>query len=108
MAIVADEQKRGDIRYGQYPAAGMAGRKWAGIVGERVVNQSGQPAELIAFAMREAAANEQAAMLAGANPAAVLEARYTSCAPLMRTDLEADLADAPLPMPVRQSAEKRP
>jgi hypothetical protein len=107
LAIIADEQKRGDIRYGQYPAAGMAGRKWAGIVGERVVNQSGQPAELVAFAMREAAANEQAAMMAGANPAAVLEARYTICAPLMRADLEADLASAPLPLPQKQREKRK-
>lgn len=107
MAIIADEQKRGDTRYGQYPAAGLAGRKWAGIVGERVTAQSGQPIELIAFAMREAAANEQTALISGANPAAVLEARYTSCAPLMLSDIDADLASAPLPIPQKQK-EQRP
>ncbi len=106
MAIIADEQKRGVTRYGQYPAAGLAGRKWAGIVGERVTAQSRQPAELIAFAMREAAVSEQARLIASANPPAVMEARYTSCAPLMLSDIDADLASAPLPIPQKQKGER--
>lgn len=102
MAIIASEQKRGDIRYGYYPAAGMAGRKWAGIVGERVTTQSGGSAERVAFAMHKAAQDEQAALISSPNAATTMEARYTACAPLMLADIDADLASAPLPFPQNQ------
>jgi hypothetical protein len=107
IAIIADEQKRAAARYGQYPSAGLSGRKWAGIVGERVSRQSGQPIELIAFAMREAAANDRAGLIAAENPAAVLKARYTRCAPLMLADLDADLTTAPLPVPQKRKEKMR-
>ena len=106
MAIIADAQNSGVVGADTLPRTAAAGRSWAGIVGARVADQSGQPVELSAFAMREAAANEQAAMNIGANRAAALSLRYAACAPLMRADLEADLASKPLPPPTQKAAEK--
>ena len=106
MAIIADAQNSGVVGADTLPRTAAAGRSWAGIVGARVADQSGQPVELIAFAMREAAANEQAAMNIGANRAAAMSLRYAACAPLMRADLEADLASKPLPPPTKKAAEK--
>ena len=110
MAIIAEDQNRGAAGIGAFPAAGLSGRKWAGIVGERVAGQTGQPIELIGFAMREAAKGEQAALqsahLPGGNRNAALAARYADCAPLMRADLENDLASRPLPVPQSKPAKK--
>jgi hypothetical protein len=110
MAIIAEEQNRGAAGVGAFPAARLSGRKWAGIVGERVADQTGQPIELIGFAMREAAKGEQAALQAsqksGNNRNAALSARYADCAPLMRADLENDLASRPLPVPQSKPAKK--
>lgn len=91
IAVLADAQKRGvaggaDVR--------ISGRRWAGIVGDRITTETGQPPELIAIAMTEAA---KARAARAGNEAAI-----TACTRQMNGELAtAEAADAPLPKPVR-------
>jgi hypothetical protein len=109
VAIVAEEQRQGLASAVAYPDMRTQGRKWAGIVGDRVTFESGQPKEAVAFALREAAANEQARMHSMAKPNAVLYGRFAECAPRMKTDMDADAdaVKAALPLPLPITAKKR-
>lgn len=72
----------------------QSGKRWIGIVGSRIADQSGQPRELIAVAMTEAAKAEfqRASDLAQLN----------KCTLQMTAELaNADIIDAPLPKPVK-------
>ena len=91
IAVLANAQRRGasggDVR--------ASGRRWAGIVGDRITAETGQPRELVAIAMTEAA---KARVARGDDEAAV-----TVCVQQMNAELAiADAADAPLPTPVKQ------
>jgi hypothetical protein len=90
IAVLANAQKRGvsggDVR--------ASGRRWAGIVGDRITAESGQPRELVAIAMTEAAKARAARADDTANLAA--------CIRQMNGELAiADAATAPLPKPVK-------
>jgi hypothetical protein len=91
IAVLADAQKRG--------VAGGAnvqtnGRRWAGIVGDRIIAQTGQPRELVAVAMTEAAKAH-----AGR---ASSDMSITTCLRQMAGELAmADAATAPLPKPIK-------
>jgi hypothetical protein len=92
IAVLADAQKRGAAGGSDVQASG---RRWAGIVGDRIMFETGQPRELVAVAMNEAAK----ARAAGATGSAVLAA----CTKQMTGELAmADAASAPLPKPVKQ------
>ena len=92
IAVLANAQKRGasggdDVR--------TDGRRWAGIVGDRITSESGQPRELVAVAMTEAAKAR-----AGRPDAAA--AALTACTQQMKRELAiADAANAPLPKPMK-------
>lgn len=89
IAVLADSQKRGN-RSGRDIQAD--GKRWAGLVGSRIVEQSGQPRELVAFALTEAATAR------AAKPAD--EDRLAQCAAQMAFELAtAAAASAPLPKP---------
>lgn len=91
IAVLANAQKRG-----QSPGADVqaSGRRWAGIVGDRIMFETGQPRELVAVAMTEAAKAR-----AARSPDSVALA---SCTKQMTSELAmADAANAPLPKPVR-------
>ena len=91
IAVLANAQKRGasggdDVR--------TDGRRWAGIVGDRITSESGQPRELVAVAMTEAAKTR-----AGRPDNAVA---LTACTQQMKRELAiADAANAPLPKPMK-------
>jgi hypothetical protein len=94
IAIVADEQKRGVPGSGSFPDVAMNGKRWAGLVGSQIVDETGQPREIVAFAMTEAAKARQARVRNTAEVAA--------CIGQMNSDLAiADAKDAPLPKPVK-------
>jgi hypothetical protein len=59
IAILADEQKRGVSGATRFADVQADGRKWAGIAGDRIMFESGQPREVIAYAFREAAKSER-------------------------------------------------
>jgi hypothetical protein len=59
VAILADEQRRGIAEALRYPNVQNDGRKWAGIVGDRITRESRQPREVIAIALHQAAKDER-------------------------------------------------
>ena len=90
IAVLADGQKRG-VAGG--PDVQGRGKRWAGIVGERIMAETGQPRELVSFAM-----NEAAKARAGRGTANDVSA----CTQQMTAELAvADAANAPLPKPVK-------
>lgn len=93
LAIIASEQARDAIDADQYPDVREIGRKWAGLVGDRVMFETGQPQEVVAFAMKEAVKSEQARVQNVIDPKAVADARVAECMPLMQTDLAANAAE---------------
>lgn len=94
IAILADEQKRGVPSNAAFPDVTVSGKRWTGLVGSQIVEQSGQPREIIAFAMTEAAKARQASGRSAIDVGA--------CIVQMFAELRiADAADAPLPKPVK-------
>ncbi len=94
LALVAADQKAG--RLADVPAVGEPGRRWAGIVGQRIVDETAQPRELVAIAMNEAAK----AQVSRNESAAARQTRIANCTLRMQSDLAAaDAANAPLPKP---------
>lgn len=92
IAVLANAQKRGIIAGSDVQAKG---RRWAGIVGDRIMFETGQPRELVAVALNEAA---QARAAQAADDATV-----AACAKQMNKELAiADVAEAALPKPVKQ------
>lgn len=94
IAILADEQKRGVPTNATYPDITASGKRWTGLVGAQIVEQSGQPREIVAFAMNEAAKARQASGRSAIDVGA--------CIVQMTSELKnADAVNAPLPKPVR-------
>lgn len=85
--LVAYDQKRKAPGHDRYPDVQEKGRKWAGIVGDRVTAQSGLPAEIIGIAINEAVKAEQAAIGQATDPRAYVDGRMAQCSPLMDADL---------------------
>lgn len=98
LAIIADEQRRGAIDPSAFPDVRDTGKRWTGIVGERIMNETSQPKEVVAFAMTEAAKAEQNRVKNSAEPATDVSARVTECNALMTAELAAqDRDSAPAP-----------
>ena len=92
LATLAEKQRTGTAP-ADAPDVRQSGKRWAGIVGNRVTTQSGQPRELVAVALSEAAKAEFQ------RPSDL--ARINACAVQMRAELaRADSIDKPLPKPV--------
>jgi hypothetical protein len=98
MGIIAYEQREGKAALTDYPDVRETGKKWAGIVGQRVMDETGQPREVIAFAMKAAVDDEQAQVIAAADPKAHAADRFKACHLRMQGDLA---ASQPLPKPVK-------
>ncbi len=96
LSIIAHEQREGKAGAMDYPDVRKTGRRWAGIVGQRVMDETGQPRELIAFAMKAAAEAEQAQMIAAADPMVHTAERFRLCHARMLGDLA---ETQPLPKP---------
>ena len=81
------------------------GPRWAGIVGERVMRDTGLPKEVVGYAISEAVPSAQR-IFQVQNPDPVIKAREAECLPRMRADFAAaDAQDAPLPKPQGRSAK---
>lgn len=92
LATLAEKQRLGSAPL-DAPDVRQQGKRWAGIVGSRITEQSGQPRELVAVAMAEAAKAEFQ------RPSNL--ARINMCVVQMTTELAtADLVDQPLHKPV--------
>ena len=93
LATLAEKQRAGTAP-AEAPDVRQSGKRWAGIVGSRITTQSGQPRELVAVAMAEAAKAEFQ------RPSDM--ARINSCTVQMTAELaSADSIDTPLPKPVK-------
>ena len=91
IAILADAQRRGTLGGRDVQANG---RRWVGIVGDRITFESGQPKEVVGFAMNEAAKARTGR--------ATDDVQVAGCMRQMTAELAiADAADAPLPKPDR-------
>ena len=96
IAVLADEQKRGVMRG---PDVQANGKRWAGLVGARIVEETGQPREVVAFAMTEAAKARAGNSVAPDSLA---------CRQQMNAEIAiADAANAPLPKPLPKPVAKR-
>jgi hypothetical protein len=94
IAILADEQKRGVQHTVAFPDVTDSGKRWTGLVGAQIVWETGQPREIIAFAMSEAAKARQTLGNTGAN--------LGTCIIQMTNQLAtADAINAPLPKPLK-------
>ena len=86
IAILADEQRRGAGGAKRFTDVQADGRKWTGIVGDRIMFESGQPREVIAYAFREAAKSERRVLRTA--PAATK--RTSDCIIQMKAELAKD------------------
>jgi len=92
IATTAEKQRLG-VSTPNVPEVRQSGKVWAGIVGSRITRESGQPRELIAVAMTEAA---KAEFQRPSEAAAVQK-----CAMQMSMEVaNAAAQDLPLPKPV--------
>lgn len=87
MALIANDQHRKAEGYDFYPDVQEVGKKWAGIVGERIMEQTGLPKEVVGVAMTEAAKAEQNRIATADEPMATAMNRFIECQPLMEADL---------------------
>jgi hypothetical protein len=88
IAVQAEAQKRGSAQGADVQANG---RRWAGIVGDRIMFESGQPRELVAVAINEAAKARAARPFDS-----------SACIRQMTDELViADPTNRPLPKPVK-------
>lgn len=98
LALIAYDQGRNAPGANAFPDIRESGKRWAGIAGDRAAFESGQPREVIAYAIREAVKAEQQKAIDAADPAAYAKMRFAECQLRMEADLR---ADAPLPKPVK-------
>ncbi|MEW6576173.1 MAG: hypothetical protein AB1408_07465 [Pseudomonadota bacterium] len=85
------------LAVGERPDLAQPGKRWSGIVGQRVMYMTGQPREVVALAMTEAAKAQSALQ----EPAEVRNDRIARCQAIMYGELAAaDAASTPLPKPV--------
>lgn len=98
IGIIAHEQRSGAEALARYADVRESGKRWAGIVGERVMQESGQPREVIAFAIKQAVEAEQAKVIGmddDAKSKDYVRNRFNECQAVMDSQLAA--ADASTP-----------
>lgn len=97
IGIIAHEQREGKAALNDYPDVRETGKRWAGIVGDRVMAQSGQPREVVGFAIQTAVGAEQANAAKASDPAAHVKSRFGECKAIMDAQLAAEArADEPV------------
>lgn len=97
LGLVADEQRRGVAGSNRFPDVTAKGKIYAGIVGDRVVFESGQPKEAVALAIRLSVKDQQSRVIAdserGDAAGGFVDGLMSKCLPLL--DAELALAKAP-------------
>ncbi len=83
LALVADEQERGVVGSGKWPYLVDRGKTYAGLVGERVMEESGQSREQIRDHILAAVDAYQREAVESADPEAVVEAAMARCLPVL-------------------------
>jgi hypothetical protein len=104
--VAAGKQRQGINGYELIPDVRTDGPRWAGIVGDRVMRETGLPQEVVGYAIQQSVPGAQRVFMLN-NPTPTIERRVGECVPLMRRDLtEADAVSKPLPKP--QKSKRKP
>ena len=89
IGIIAYEQRAGKTSLQEFPDVRDPGKRWAGIVGDRIVFETGQPREVVAYAIGLAVDTEQNHVMNIADPKAYADARFAACKLIMEEQLTA-------------------
>jgi hypothetical protein len=92
IGIIAHEQRSGQDTLQNYADVRENGKRWAGIVGQRVMDESGQPREVVALAIKQAVEAEQEQAMKASDAPAFVRQRFDACKAIMGAQLGA--ADA--------------
>ncbi len=91
LGLVADEQRRGVATSLRFPNVMQRGRSYAGIVGERVMAETGQPREVVRLAMGQAVEDQQMQLAEaekrGEEGKPILDALVAKCLPLLDAEV---------------------
>jgi hypothetical protein len=87
IGIIAHEQRAGKAVLQDFADVRETGKRWAGIVGDRIVFETGQPREVVAFAIRTAVGAEQDNAAKSSDPAAFVRDRFNQCKAVMDSQL---------------------
>ncbi len=87
LAIVASEQERGVADSFAYPLLEERGRTYAGLVGERVLQETGLSREQVREQILAAVAEQQRKVQDVAEPRQVVEAEMEKCLPLLEQEV---------------------
>lgn len=87
LAIVASEQERGITSAFEYPLLEERGRAYAGLVGERVMQETGLTREQVREQILTAVAQQQLKVKDVAEPQQVVEAEMAKCLPLLEQEV---------------------
>lgn len=94
IGIAAHEQRSKQGALSNYPNLGEDGKRWAGIVGDRVMAATGQSREVVALAIQTAVKAEQDNASAADEPSTGFQERLTKCVGAMNANLGAiDMAE---------------
>lgn len=93
LAIIASEQERGIESALDYPLLSERGAIYAGLIGERIMDDTGRTKEQVRDEILAAVEDQQAMAVAAADPAELLQGEMAMCLPLL------DAAVPPKPKP---------
>ncbi len=94
LAIIAGEQGRNPVSaqfafISHYPDLRAQGKKWAGIAGDRITFETGQPPEVIGFAITQSVADTRKLASAAPNLNQFYTQKLNACWPMVQHDLNA-------------------
>lgn len=110
LGLVAYDQRRGDGAAQRFPDITERGKIYAGLLGDRIVFDSGQPKEVIALAIRQSVAGQQEKAINAGSDAqriAFIDGLMAKCLPLLDAEVPKK-QDPELQAPEPQEAEAKP
>ena len=99
--LIAFEQSQGAPGADGVRSLALPGKTYAGLVGSRLVEETGLPKEVIAAAITESARSQASAAVEEGVPMRFLARRYAVCEPLLNAEIAAG-SELPLPKPEGQ------
>ena len=90
LGLVADEQRRGISSSLRFPDVQERGSKFAGIVGTRVMQETGQPKEVVAGAISQSVNDQQRLSIETADATVrqkILDDLVAKCLPLLDSEV---------------------
>lgn len=96
--LIAYEQSRGAPGADRFRSIAEPGKTYAGLVGSRLIEESGLSRDVIGAAIAQSAQAQASAAMAAGDPMPFLAERYALCEPLLDAEIAA-AGDLPLPTP---------